>query len=151
MPIVAARSASKNMSKSKRNANHKNKIRIEAALKDELTCCSYGKVTKALGNKMFIIVDAKNIQYLAHIRGKLTRVSIGNIVLLNIREYESRSTTEKAVFDIMAVFSDTDASHLVKSGAIPKWMTSKDETTDDLFDYGGNDTDSNDEIKIDNI
>jgi translation initiation factor IF-1 len=151
MPIVTARSTSKNMSKSKRNANHKNKLRIEAALKDELTCCSYGKVKKALGNKMFIIADARNIEYMARIRGKLTRVSTGDIVLLNIREYESRSTTEKAVFDIMAVFSDTDASHLVKSGAIPKWMTSKDETTDDLFDYGGNDTDSDDEIKIDNI
>jgi translation initiation factor IF-1 len=147
MPGVTARSASKNMSKSKRAAAAKNSMRVAAAINDELELCTYGKIIRACGNKMFIIATPENKQHLAHIRGKMARLAINDIVLLSVREYESRANTAEAVFDIMALFSKKDINRLVKNGTIPSSMisfNSKDDTgLDDIFDYS--DVESEDE------
>ena len=69
----------------------------------------------------------------------MARIAIDDIVLLNVRTYESRSASSKLMFDIMALFSPKDIAKLLKAGMIPKWMTAKsgDEATgDDLFDRG---------------
>ena len=140
MPVVSARSASKNMSKSKRAIVTKNATRVSAAIKHELDGCTFGKVIRACGNKMFIIATKDGREHLAHIRGKMARVTVNDIVLLGEREYESRAGTDKSVFDIMAIFSMKDASKLVKSNIIPSWFTSSVTDTaavalDDIFDY----------------
>ena len=141
MPGVTARSATKNMSKSKRASAAKNARRVEAALNEELESCTYGKISKALGNKMFLVVNTDKREHLSHIRGKMARISVGDVVLLNIRDYESRTTAGDAVYDIMAVFSQKDVSRLIKGGSMPSWMNrASSDAADgdglhDLFEY----------------
>jgi translation initiation factor IF-1 len=139
MPGVSARSAAKNTSKSGRAKAAKNTRRVDAALNDEIDHCTYGKITKALGNKMFMVINTKKSEHLAHIRGKMARISIDDVVLLNIRDYESRVGSTNEVYDIVAVFSPKDISRLIKSSTIPPWMNTKGATEEDdlneLFDY----------------
>lgn len=153
MPGVSARSATKNMSKGKRAAADKNLRRIEAAVNGDIALCTYGKITKVLGNKMFIVVDTESGEHLSHIRGKIPRVTIDDVVLLNIRDYESRSGSSGAVYDIMGVLEGKDISKLVRTERIPTWMASKgaDGESDELrelFDY---DDEGDEEIDVDAI
>ncbi len=139
MPGVTARSANKNMSRGKRSSLAKNARRVDAALNEELESCTYGKVSKALGNKMFLVVNTDKKEHLSHIRGKMARINTGDVVLLNIRDYESRTTSGDEVYDIMAVFSSKDISKLVKASIIPAWMntnvSSEEDDMNDLFEY----------------
>jgi translation initiation factor IF-1 len=138
MPGVTARSAAKNMSRGARAKASKNNRRVEAAVNDELDYCTYGKITKALGNKMFLAMNTDKTEHLCHIRGKMTRVEVGCVVLLNIRDYETRSKHGGNVYDIMAVFPSKDVSRLIKAELVPSWMNGADTEGDDLhdlFDY----------------
>ncbi len=152
MPGVTARSISKNMSKRSRAKADKNTRRVDAALNNTLDHTTYGKITKALGNKMFLATKTDKVEHICYIRGKMVRVNVGDIVLLNERDYESRHNGNTAVYDIMAIFSAKDISKLIRSETIPNWMSSgaNTEDLDDLFDYEGAEEDS-DEIDIDNI
>jgi len=131
------------MSRGQRSSAKKNARRVDAVLGGELTLCTYGKVTRALGNKMFRILSVKKTEHLARIRGKMTRVNVDDVVLLNIRDYETRAETDDAVYDIMAVFPPKDVQRLTKTKMIPKWflqgsdMIEKEEEDElyDLFDY----------------
>jgi translation initiation factor IF-1 len=152
MPGVTARSAAKNVSKSGRAKAAKNARRVEAAVNDELDFCTYGRITKTLGNKMFNIINIDKREHLAHIRGKMARIGVNDVVLLNERDYESRAGTAEAVYDIMAVFDKKDIHRLVKSKMIPSWLAStKSDGTDgdelhDLFDYeDGSDSESDED------
>jgi translation initiation factor IF-1 len=141
MPGVTARSAAKNMSRGARAKADKNARRVAAALNEELEFTTYGKVTKALGNKMFMATKVDNREHLCHIRGKMARINVGDVVLLNERDYESRTGGTDAVYDIMAVFSARDIGRLIKSKTIPSWMSPSASDSDggdelhDLFDY----------------
>jgi translation initiation factor IF-1 len=151
MPGVTARSAAKNTSKSGRAKAAKNTRRVDAALNDELEFCTYGKITKALGNKMFMVINTKKDEHLSHIRGKMARIGVDDVVLLNIRDYESRTGSNCEVYDIMAVFSPKDIHRLIKSRTIPSWMNAKGaDSTDgdelhDLFDYDVDESEDEDE------
>lgn len=152
MPGVTARSATKNMSRSKRAAAAKNSRRVDAALNEELDFTTYGKITKALGNKMFLALKTDRREHLCHIRGKMARIDVGDVVLLNERDYESRTGTEAAVFDIMAVFAAKDVSKLIKTRIIPSWMSrsaddSEGDELHDLFDYEEGDDEETEEVK----
>jgi translation initiation factor IF-1 len=154
MPGVTARSATKNMSRSKRSAANKNSRRVEAAVNQQLESCTFGKISKALGNKMFLAVKGDRAEHLCYIRGKMARIDTGDIVLLNEREYESRSGSSAAVYDIMAVFAGKDIAKLIKSKQIPSWMGSRgddnsDDELNDLFEYEENGEDV--DIDIDDI
>jgi hypothetical protein len=78
----------------------------------------------------------------------MTRVNVDDVVLLNVRDYETRSETEDAVYDIMAVFPPKDVQKLTKTKMVPKWFLQgsdmlADEEEDelyDLFDYEQGDT-----------
>jgi translation initiation factor IF-1 len=134
--------ASTHMSKSRQTAMARNDRRVESALGETLTDCTYGRIVKALGNKMFLLLTPDKKEHLGHIRGKMARVAVDDVVLLNVRSYESRAASSKSVFDIMALFSPKDISKLLKAGMIPKWMTVKggdEKVEDDLFDIGGDD------------
>ena len=141
MPGSNVRQASKNMSRSKRAAIAKNSGRVEAAIRGTLEGCSYGRITKALGNKTFILLDGSKREHQAHIRGKMARIGVDDVVLLSERDYETRAGTEKAVYDIMAVLSKKETSYLIKQGQIPKWMLNSLNTTgaekeeEELFEY----------------
>jgi hypothetical protein len=77
----------------------------------------------------------------------MMRVNVDDVVLLNIRDYETRSDTEAAVYDIMAIFPPKEVQKLTKNKIIPKWflqgsdMIEKDEEDElyDLFDYDQDD------------
>jgi translation initiation factor IF-1 len=142
--------ASTHVSKSRQTTMARNERRVESAIGETLTDCTYGRIVKALGNKMFLLLTPDRKEHLGHIRGKMARVALDDIVLLNVRSYESRSASSKSVFDIMALFSPKDISKLMKANMIPKWMTVKggsDEGVgDDLFDIGG--CDDEDEFQI---
>jgi hypothetical protein len=92
---------------------------------------------------MFRVLSTKKTEHLARIRGKMMRVNVDDVVLLNIRDYETRSETDDAVYDIMAIFPPKDVQKLTKTKIIPKWflqgsdMIEKDEEDElyDLFDY----------------
>ena len=134
--------ASTHMSKSRQTAMARNDRRVESALGETLTDCTYGRITKALGNKMFLLLTPDRKEHLGHIRGKMARIAVDDVVLLNVRSYESRAASSKSVFDIMALFSPKDISKLLKAGMIPMWMTMKggdEKVEDDLFDIGGYD------------
>ncbi len=138
MPGLSVRSAAKDMSRGKRASAAKNIRRVETALRDELEFCTYGKVSKALGNKMFLVQTSERTEHLCHIRGKMVWVSPGDVVLLNVRDYESRHVSTDAVYDIMALFTNREISCLVRNEQIPRWMASKGDSSDelaDLFDY----------------
>ena len=143
MSAFAHTHASKSMTKGQRSSAKKNARRVDAVLGGELTLCTYGKVTKALGNKMFRVLSTKKTEHLARIRGKMMRVNVDDVVLLNIRDYETRSDTDDAVYDIMAIFPPKDVQKLTKNKVIPKGflqgsdMIEKDEEDElyDLFDY----------------
>lgn len=134
---------SKSMTRGQRSSAKKNARRVDAVLGGDLTLCTYGKVTRALGNKMFRILSVKKTEHLARIRGKMTRVNVDDVVLLNIRDYETRSGTEDAVYDIMAVFGPKDVQKLTKTKMVPTWfqqgsdMLAGEEEDElyDLFDY----------------
>ena len=153
MPGPNVRQASKNMSRSKRAAIAKNSNRVEAAIRGSLEGCSYGRITKALGNKTFILLDGSKREHQAHIRGKMARIGIDDVVLLSERDYETRSGTEKAVYDIMAVLSKHETAYLIKQGQIPKWMlnslniTGQEKEEEELFEYEENDEEDGDEIE----
>lgn len=141
MPGVSVHSATKNLSKSGRSKDAKNKRRVEAAINDELEGCTYGRISKILGNKMFRVITEDKTEHLAYIRGKMVRIGLNDVVLLNIREYETRGTTRDAVYDIMAAFSSREATKLVKNKTIPSWMLSigvvesAECELSELFDY----------------
>jgi len=151
MPGQTVRSAAKNTSKSSRAKEAKNARRVEAACNDDLDDCTYGRITKTLGNKMFMVLDVDKREHLAHIRGKMARINVSDVVLLNKREYESRSDTVDAVYDIMAVFAKKDISRLVRLNRIPTWLASakteggEGDESHDLFDYEESDDESDDE------
>lgn len=150
MPGVTARSAAKNMSRGKRAALYKNTIRVEAALSQEIESCTYGKITKALGNKMFLVKNTNKEERVCHIRGRMTRVNIDDVVLLNIRDYESRSNGESEVYDVMAVFNNKDVAQLIKTGVVPSWMSSHgEEDEEDIFDYSDENTGDEKECIVD--
>ncbi len=140
MPGHSVRQASKNVSRSKRATIAKNTGRVEAAIRGSLEGCTYGRITKALGNKTFILLDASKREHQAHIRGKMARIGIDDVVLLAERDYETRATTEKAIYDIMAVLDKKDAAYLIKQGTMPKWMlnasaSSEEKEEEDIFEY----------------
>lgn len=153
MPGVTARSAAKNMSKSARSKEAKNTRRVEAACNDELEGCTYGRITKTLGNKMFRVIDINKREHLGHIRGRMARIGVNDLVLLNIRDYESRVGSTDAVYDIMAVFSTKkDIHRLIKANLIPSWLatakaegTGVDDEGDFLFDYEESESEDEDE------
>lgn len=127
------------MSRNQRAAARKNTRRIDAVINDTLTLVTYGKVTRALGNKMFNVLSVKKRNHLAHIRGKMMRIEVNDVVLLNIRDYETRADTDNAVYDIVAVFPPKDIQNLMKAKKIPKWFLQDNdmddnEHTDDLYD-----------------
>lgn len=137
MPGLTARSALKKATRKTRGYAAKNSGRVSAALTDDNESYAYGKITKCLGNKTFKLINTDKTEHLGHIRGKLPTIAIGDIVLLNIREYETRSGTDNQVYDITAKFSNKDIAKLLSSKSIPPWMASKSDNDeyDDLFDY----------------
>lgn len=137
MPGLSARSASKNVSRSANRKAQKNNRVVESTVYGEVEGCTFGKVTKAFGNKTFLIVNAKKREHKGYIRGKMTRVNIGDVVVLGEREFETRSGTEEAIYDIMAVLDKKDVAFLVKNDVVPAWMTSSvdEEAGDDVFEY----------------
>jgi translation initiation factor IF-1 len=150
MPGVTARTAAKNMSKSNRAKAAKNVRRVDAAINDELTDCTYGKITKTLGNKTFRFIGCDKKEGFARIRGKMSRICINDVVLLNVRDYETRANSDEAVYDIMALFSSRDISKLIKNNTIPEWMNTGEKNNDDddlgiVFDYGEDSEDDEDE------
>ena len=154
MPGVSARNASKNMSRSKRAAASKNDRRVAAAVAEELEACTFGKVIRACGNRMFVISTTEKSEHIAHIRGKMARVSMNDIVLLGEREFESRCNTDKAVYDIMAVIDMKNATKLIKNNIIPSWMTNgmNDEGAEDIFDYSAEGDGAGDsDVDVENI
>lgn len=164
MPGVSARSASKNMSRSKRSSLNKNERRSTAAIyqldDDYAKYASYGKIAKALGNKMFKVITADKVEHIAHIRGRMVRIAVDDVVLLNKRDYESRSSSNDAVYDIIAAFSKPQISTLVRSNLIPLWMRlahdadpSNEDDVFELHDEGAHDTNGSDEedVDVDNI
>jgi translation initiation factor IF-1 len=151
MPGVSARSAAKNMSRGARAKAAKNDRRVAAATTGEIPYTTFGKVVKALGNKMFMVQTPTKGEHLAHIRGKMARVSADDVVLLNERDYETRMGKADAVFDIVAIFESKDVRKLVKTRTIPGWMARSaeeaeaDDGLDDLFDDGEESSSSSDE------
>ena len=151
MPGVTARTAAKNMSKGNRAKAAKNARRVDAAVNDELTDCTYGKITKTLGNKTFHFIGCDKKEGFARIRGKMARIGINDVVLLNVRDYESRAGSNEAVYDIMALFSSRDVSKLIKNGTIPEWMSAGERNNDDddlgvIFDYSDDSEDEDGNI-----
>ncbi len=155
MPGVSARSAAKNMSRGARAKADKNDRRVLAATTGEIPFTTFGKVVKALGNKMFMVQKTDKLEHLAHIRGKMARVSADDVVLLNERDYETRQGSGGAVFDIIAVFASQDVRKLIKVRTIPGWMGRNaedgevDDGLDDLFDDGEESVSSSEEEKHD--
>ena len=142
-PTTMSTHATKSMTRGQRSSAKKNTRRVDAVLSGELSLCTYGKVTRALGNKMFRVLSVKKTEHLARIRGKMTRVNVDDVVLLNIRDYETRAGTDDAVYDIMAVFPPKDVQRLSKTKVVPKWFlqgsdmieAEEEDELYDLFDY----------------
>jgi hypothetical protein len=143
-------SMQKSLSKSVMRKNQKNASRVDAVIQGTLEGIEFGFVTKVLGNRQFHVETrkGKGQSSLAIISSKMARVSLRNVVLLNIREYESRSKSDKAIYDIKAVLQRKDVSQLVKMGQIPEWMLGVESNEEDIFDIEHVDED---DVNIDDI
>ncbi len=155
MPGLSVHSAKKGVSKAKAGQLRKNTIRTESAISGTLEGCTYGRIIKAVGDKRFIVLDTLRNERMARILGKMARIGPGDVVLLNERDYETRSSSDKAMYDIMALFDKKDVSRLIKSKTIPSWF-SGDATDEegDVFDYSNTDNIleiEEEEIDVDNI
>jgi translation initiation factor IF-1 len=154
MPGVAVNRIGKgNLSRSKMRQVRKNTWRIEAVMKGDLEGCTYGRIIKTLGDKRFHVLDTNKEQRVARIMGKMARIGVDDIVLLNIRDYETRVTGNTAVYDIMAVFSKKDVAQKIKEKEMPTWFaglnTEGGEDEEDLFDYS--EDEQEEDIDIDAI
>jgi hypothetical protein len=83
------------------------------------------------------VYDTLRNERVSRIMGSMARISTGDIVLLNEREYETRCGTNNAVYDIVAVFTGKDISRLVKESLVPSWFTTgvSEGIEEDLFDH----------------
>ena len=148
MPGVSARSANKNVSKAKRAAFTKNNARVEGALSEDLEgYCTFGKISKNFGYGRFLVLNSDKREHICTIRGsiaKAIRPSVDDVVLLSIRDYETRAKGANgvnAVYDIIASLDKKAVAKLIKSKTVPRWMNGKiddaDNTLehDDIFDY----------------
>lgn len=149
MPGLSIHSSKKGLSRSKANQVRKNANRVDSAITGELEGCTFGKIIKAIGNKRFMVYDTLRNERISRIMGSIARISVGDIVLLNEREYETRSGTDKAMYDIVAVFTGKDISRLVKDSLVPSWFTTgvSEGIEEDLFDH----TLPEEELDIDTI
>jgi translation initiation factor IF-1 len=132
MPGLTARSAKKNVSKAKNAALTKNAYRIEAAFEEDLEgYCIYGKVLRCNGHRMFTVLNSEMREHLCHIRGNISkacRISVDDVVLLSIRDYETRASSANgvnAVYDIIAQFDTDTVKDLARRKIIPAWMKNK--------------------------
>jgi translation initiation factor IF-1 len=156
MPGLSARSANKNVSRAKRAAFSKNNSRIEGALTEDLEgYCTFGKIFKNFGNGRFLVIKSDKREHLCSMRGsiaKAIRPSVDDVVLLSIRDYETRSNGVNAVYDIIASLDKKAVGKLIKAKTVPRWMNGKaadvvsgaaqnDLDEDDIFDYDDDDDD----------
>ena len=152
MPGVTARSANKNVSRAKQAAFNKNNARVEAALTEDLQgYCTFGKISKAYGYGRFLVLNSDKREHICTMRGsiaKAIRPSVDDVVLLSIRDYETRAKGAEAVYDIIASFDKKAVAKLIKNKTVPRWMNGKvdDASTaldeDDIFDYDDDDDES---------
>jgi hypothetical protein len=181
MPGVTARSAQKKTSRIGDARKRSNKLFADAACRGDYDDCQFGKVLKHLGGHRVSVITWDTLdtskapkERQAVIRNLLrkkgcTPITIDDLVVLSCREFETRSTSQEAVFDLVAVVDKKSAQRLVKDKAIPSWMaksTSDHKAVDedgDLFDYealpddyydnckNGEKSDSDSEVDIDKI
>ena len=159
MPGLSARSANKNVSRAKRAAITKNNSRVEGALTEDLEgYCTFGKIFKNFGNGRFLVLKSDKREHLCSMRGsiaKAIRPSVDDVVLLSIRDYETRANGADAVYDIIASLDKKAVGKLIKAKTVPRWMNGKaadvvsgaaqnDFDEDDIFDYDDDDDDESD-------
>lgn len=151
MPGLSARSANKNVSRAKRAAFSKNNSRVEGALTEDLSgYCTFGKISKNFGNGRFLVINSDKREHLCTMRGsiaKAIRPSVDDVVLLSIRDYETRSNGADAVYDIIASLDKKAVAKLIKAKTVPRWMNGKADDADkaeedDIFDYDDDDDES---------
>jgi translation initiation factor IF-1 len=161
MPGVTARSANKNVSRAKQAAFNKNNARVEAALTEDLEgYCTFGKISKNFGYGRFLVLNSDKREHICTMRGsiaKAIRPSVDDVVLLSIRDYETRANGADAVYDIIASFDKKAVAKLIKSKTLPRWMNGKVDDADkaeedDIFDYSDDDeSDSSENEQESNI
>ena len=159
MPGLSARSANKNVSRAKRAAFSKNNSRIEGALTEDLQgYCTFGKISKNFGNGRFLVLNSDKREHLCSMRGsiaKAIRPSVDDVVLLSIRDYETRSKGVDAVYDIIASLDKKAVAKLIKAKTVPRWMNGKADDADkaeedDIFDYSDDESDGSEDDKPEN-
>lgn len=75
----------------------------------------YGRTTKTLGNRRFIVICDDGVERLCNVRGNMRRrvwVSQGDYVLLGLRDYQDKKA------DIIHKYSSNEASKLIKADII---------------------------------
>jgi len=153
MPGLSARSANKNVSRAKRAAFTKNNSRVEGALTEDLSgYCTFGKISKNFGNGRFLVINSDKREHLCSMRGsiaKAIRPSVDDVVLLSIRDYETRANGADAVYDIIASLDKKAVAKLIKAKTVPRWMNGKADDADkaeedDIFDYSDDEEDESD-------
>lgn len=100
---------------------------VDSAVLGDLEDAEFGRVLKHLGDSRVRVLTSSRSEGNAVIRGLLrkrgcTPINTDNIVILSKRDYESRSDTKEAVYDVMAVLSNKDIEKLKKNGILPDWF-----------------------------
>jgi translation initiation factor IF-1 len=133
MPTKAGNST-KTLSRMAIIRQNANKKMVDAAINGDLEDGLYGRVIKNLGGSMMTVLTQDKREHRAQIRGLLRRkgatpISVGDVVILSRREFESRageavvdSIGAAEVFDIIGIMDHRTALKAVKDGLIPKWM-----------------------------
>ncbi len=117
----------------------------------------FGRVTKHLGDRKILVMYTDKKEHIATIRGLLARknvtpIMVNDIVILTVRDFDTRAGSENEVFDVIGILTKKEASYLVKEGRIPKWYMSADVTqldddaVADVFEF-----DYDEEVDIDKI
>jgi translation initiation factor IF-1 len=153
MPGISARSTKKRINKLSENRLKSSHKYSDAIAHGEVKGCVLGKIIKHLGNSRVSVMtydhdDAsfRPKMYQAVIRNLLRKKNVtpmysGDIVIMTPREFESRSSSDCRILDIVSVVDRKYTNALIKEGVVPSWINEAvnncglSDEGDDIFDY----------------
>jgi hypothetical protein len=169
-PATTTHSSQKKTSRIGEARKRSNKLFADAACRGEYDDCQFGKVLKHLGGSRVAVITWDSLdtskaprERQAVIRNLLrkkgcTPITIDDLVVLSSRDFETRSSSDEAIFDLVAIVEKKSAQRLIKDKTIPSWMAqcvsngidmSKDEDDGDIFDYETLEPTPDDDAEVD--
>ena len=141
------------MPKNKRGGKSSRKGRNSSAIEDKQLITKnadggqeYAKVMKMLGNCRITTLGNDDVMRLCKIPGKFKRpkipINVGDIVLINLREYETKMNDETEKAEVAYKYDDKDIRKLRKTNCLnPKIFDIAEKEQDNMFSISSSEDD----------